>query len=151
LIDPEADYIKEAELLYAPPDHSVFELVPAEFNYWISDYYSQIGSPTITWNNVWNIYEALLGKFKSNAPLLGTLQLEGFHDDRDDFVREVEESLAVTIGLEVNDLQPLAYNEENGYMGGVQGGHGPDISDVDLADAVADFSSDEQSESADDE
>ncbi|THU87531.1 hypothetical protein K435DRAFT_593318, partial [Dendrothele bispora CBS 962.96] len=62
-IDPNADYIKEAERLYAPPDHPVFELVSLEFHYWARSYYIQIGSPTVTGDNVWNVYEEILNKF----------------------------------------------------------------------------------------
>ncbi|THV07012.1 hypothetical protein K435DRAFT_569504, partial [Dendrothele bispora CBS 962.96] len=44
----------EAERLYAPPDHPVFELVSPEFDYWARSYYIQFGSPTVTGDNVWN-------------------------------------------------------------------------------------------------
>ncbi|KAF9056938.1 hypothetical protein BDP27DRAFT_1152244, partial [Rhodocollybia butyracea] len=65
LIDPDSDYIKEAEQLYAPPDHPVFELVPPEFNHWITQYYHQIGSPQVNHHTLWEIYECLLEKFES--------------------------------------------------------------------------------------
>jgi hypothetical protein len=58
-IDPDADYMQEAERLYAPPDHPVFELVSPEFNYWAHSYYIQIGSPVVTRHNVWNVYEEI--------------------------------------------------------------------------------------------
>jgi hypothetical protein len=123
----------------------VFELVPPEFNYWISHYYQQIGSPTVTQHNVWNIYEQLLQKFETNAPLPPTLCLDSFRDDRDEFVKEVQHALNDTVGMEVNDLRRLAYDEESGYMGGVHGGLGPDIEEGDMADGIVRFLSDEES------
>ncbi|KIK52245.1 hypothetical protein GYMLUDRAFT_251383 [Collybiopsis luxurians FD-317 M1] len=125
LIDLDADYIQIAEQLYAPPDHP-------------------LGCPEITHDNVWNVYRGLLRKFQSNAPLTDTLDLHSYHNDREEFVEEVRNALNTTVGVEIEDLNPLHYDEESGYMGGVRGGLGPEIEDTDLADAVAQFSSDEE-------
>ncbi|KAE9401192.1 hypothetical protein BT96DRAFT_1018287 [Gymnopus androsaceus JB14] len=148
--DYQALNFKASKKLYAPPDHPVFDLVPPQFNYWITQWYQQIGSPVVTRHNVWNVYEELLHKFETNAPLLPTFQLGGFQDDREEFVKEVEGALNVNIGLEVEDLQSLLYDEESGYMGGAQGGLGPNIEDSDLADGIVHFSSDEESNNSDD-
>ncbi|KIK60632.1 hypothetical protein GYMLUDRAFT_244205 [Collybiopsis luxurians FD-317 M1] len=137
-----SSYIQEAEQLYAPPDHPIFELVPAEFDYWANNYFQQIGSPEINHDTVWDVYVQMLQKFRNNSCLLTTLELHGFHDDRDDFVKEVQDALNVQIGNQIQDMEPLLFDEEGLYMGGVQGGLGPDI-DEDLADGVVQFSSDD--------
>ncbi|KAK7452638.1 hypothetical protein VKT23_012037 [Stygiomarasmius scandens] len=139
-IDPNAFYIHEAEQLYAPPGHPVFDLVPPEFNYWASSYYQQIGSPVVTRHNVWNVYEQILEKFETNAPLMNTLHLEGYRDDRDEFVKEVEDALQVQVDDIVDDLMPLADDDEGIYMGGVRGGLGPEIEEVDMEDGIVNFS-----------
>ncbi|KIK61520.1 hypothetical protein GYMLUDRAFT_243681 [Collybiopsis luxurians FD-317 M1] len=148
MIDPEADYIKEAKQLYAPPDHPVFELVPLEFDHWARQYYTQIGNPPVTRHNVWEVYDQLVAKFRSNAPLVETFNLQSFHDDRDEFVGEVQQALGQTVGDTVDDLQPLRYDEDTGYMGGIRGGLGMD-EEVQLADGVVCFSSDEESNDSD--
>ncbi|KAK7436254.1 hypothetical protein VKT23_019218 [Stygiomarasmius scandens] len=117
-INPNADYIKEAEQLYAPPDHPVFDLVPPEFAHWASMYYTQIGQPSITRNNVWNIYEQLLEKFENNVPLIASWHFQGYYDDREEFVNEVQQALQVNVDTIVDDLIPLRYDDEAGYMGG---------------------------------
>ncbi|KAF8977242.1 hypothetical protein BDQ17DRAFT_1189215, partial [Cyathus striatus] len=48
--------IQEAHTLFSPPDHPVFELVPETFSDLAQDIYNQHNSPTITRNNVWDIY-----------------------------------------------------------------------------------------------
>ncbi|THU81135.1 hypothetical protein K435DRAFT_937812 [Dendrothele bispora CBS 962.96] len=141
-IDPNASCIRKAEELYAPPDHPVFELVPPEFNYWVTSYYQQIGSPVVTCHNVWNVYTEILRKFQ---PFCTMTSLQGYHDDREDFVREVEDALQVNINDIVDDLEPLPY--ETGYLGGVRGGLGPEIGeDIDFADGVVNFSDDSDDE-----
>ncbi|KIK59520.1 hypothetical protein GYMLUDRAFT_169437, partial [Collybiopsis luxurians FD-317 M1] len=142
IIDPDASYIQEAEQLYAPPDHPIFDLVPAEFDYWANNYFQQIGSPEINHDTVWDVYVQMLQKFRNNSHLLTTLELHGFHNDRDDFVKEVQDALNVQIGNQIQDMELLLFDEEGLYIGGVQGGLGPDI-DEDLADGVVQFSSDD--------
>ncbi|THU92427.1 hypothetical protein K435DRAFT_800532 [Dendrothele bispora CBS 962.96] len=122
----------------------MFDLVPPDFDHWASVYYQQIGSPVVTRHNVWNVYEAILLEFENNGHLLlDTFNLEGYHDDREDFVREVQQALQVEIHNIVDDLVPLAYDEEGGYMGGVCGGLGPEIEEVDAADGEVPFSDDD--------
>ncbi|KIK57129.1 hypothetical protein GYMLUDRAFT_247381 [Collybiopsis luxurians FD-317 M1] len=149
LIDLDADFIQIAEQLFAPPDHPVFQLVPPAFNHWISQYYNQLRCPEIICDNVWSVYEGLLRKFQSNAPLTDTLDLYSYHNDREEFVEEVRNALNTTVGVKVEDLNPLRYDEESGNSwggggGGVQGGLDPEVEDTDLADAVAQFLSDEE-------
>ncbi|KAF9256906.1 hypothetical protein L218DRAFT_880729, partial [Marasmius fiardii PR-910] len=59
-IDPDADYLRTVEELWAPPAHPVFELVPQDFDVLIHGLYNQIGKPEVTQSNVWNIYMKLL-------------------------------------------------------------------------------------------
>ncbi|THU77015.1 hypothetical protein K435DRAFT_703391, partial [Dendrothele bispora CBS 962.96] len=140
LIDPNADYIQEAERLYAPPDHPVFQLVPPEFAYWAQLYYEMISSPPVTRENVWNVYECLLEKFENNAGVYNTLNLSGYEDAN---AEEDPATFPLTI---IDDLISLAYDEESGYMGGVRGGLGLEIHDGDLVDGIVDFSSDGESD-----
>jgi len=109
-------------------------------------YYTQIGQPSITRNNVWNLYEQLLEKFENNAPLIASWHLQGYYDDREESVNEVQQALQVNVDTIVDDLIPLRYDDEAGYMGGVNGGLGPEIRDEDLADGIVNFSEDEDSD-----
>jgi len=61
----------------------------------------------------------------------------GYEDNRD---AQAEEVLMFSNTI-IDDLSPLAYDEESGYMGGLQGRLGPEILDGDLIDGVVDFSS----------
>ncbi|KAJ7759725.1 hypothetical protein DFH07DRAFT_918861 [Mycena maculata] len=61
-VDPQSiTYVRN---LYAPPDHEVFELVPKDFGELAAEFYFAIGQPPVTRTNVWDIYMALLTRFK---------------------------------------------------------------------------------------
>ncbi|KAG2140820.1 hypothetical protein BD769DRAFT_1626239 [Suillus cothurnatus] len=51
--------------IYTPPDHPVFLLVPQEFSQQASLFMAELGSPLVTWDNVWNVYADLLMCFQS--------------------------------------------------------------------------------------
>ncbi|KIY61925.1 hypothetical protein CYLTODRAFT_340087, partial [Cylindrobasidium torrendii FP15055 ss-10] len=51
---------KEAEALYAPPDHGTFEKVPPAFHVRIHRIYTSIGCPEISDLTVWRVYMQLL-------------------------------------------------------------------------------------------
>ncbi|THU83499.1 hypothetical protein K435DRAFT_871228 [Dendrothele bispora CBS 962.96] len=112
LIDPNADYIQEAERLYAPPDHPVFQFVPPEFAYWAQLYYEMIGSPPVIHGRI--------------AGLYNTLNLSGYGD-----VNAEEDPATFPLTI-IDDLISLGYDEESGYMGGVRGGLGVENQDGDL-------------------
>jgi hypothetical protein len=86
--------------------------------------------------------------FQNNVPLLERLELEGFTDDREMFVQEVRERLQQEFE---NEHVALGYDDEAGYMGGVNGGLGPEVEESDLADGVVAFSSDEESNDSDED
>ena len=49
---------------WAPSHHAVFELVPSEFGQMAEQLYVAAGSPVVTSYNVWDVYSALLQKFR---------------------------------------------------------------------------------------
>jgi hypothetical protein len=58
-----SELVDEAEQLFAPPDHPVFQLVPPLFGKRIAHLYNTIGRPTVTSDSFWAIYRALLTSF----------------------------------------------------------------------------------------
>ncbi|EGO27331.1 hypothetical protein SERLADRAFT_435108 [Serpula lacrymans var. lacrymans S7.9] len=56
----QGNYLEQVQETYAPPDHGVFNLVPPEFAIYAEEFMSSIGDPTVTNNNVWEIYNNLL-------------------------------------------------------------------------------------------
>jgi len=50
--------------LFAPVDDPVFELVPETFGQFADTLYKSMGSPVISWQNVWDIYNELLFRFE---------------------------------------------------------------------------------------
>jgi len=50
--------------LYAPADDPVFELVPETFGQFADALYKSMGSPVISWKNVWDVYKELLFRFE---------------------------------------------------------------------------------------
>ncbi|KAJ7100918.1 hypothetical protein B0H15DRAFT_770072 [Mycena belliarum] len=60
-VDPES--ISHVRNLYAPPDHEVFELVPKAFADLAVEFYIEMGQPSVTRTNVWDIYMEILTQF----------------------------------------------------------------------------------------
>jgi hypothetical protein len=56
------------EELYAPPDHPVFNLVPAAFHDHVSNAYSAIGKPNINVDTFWEVYLSLLRRLRERSP-----------------------------------------------------------------------------------
>ncbi|KDQ50823.1 hypothetical protein JAAARDRAFT_62969 [Jaapia argillacea MUCL 33604] len=132
-LDPQA--IAHVRDLYAPPDHPTFELVPLTFALMAAQFYSEIGSPIVTRDNVWNVYLDLLGCFRilQDAHDILPKDLSQWQDafatlrqDPQDFLHQ---------GPDI-DLIPHTHELENGmeransdgmyYMGGVNNGWGLD-------------------------
>ncbi|THU87898.1 hypothetical protein K435DRAFT_866827 [Dendrothele bispora CBS 962.96] len=127
-IDPEADYVKEAERSYAPRTiQSLNQYL--EFDYWAVHTIFRLAHP---------LSQAIM------FGMLEDLQLEGFYDDREECLKEVQNALQVNIRTMVDDLQALQYDEEGAYMGGVKGGLGPELRDANLAEGMVNFSSDDE-------
>ncbi|KAH7904511.1 hypothetical protein BJ138DRAFT_1019057 [Hygrophoropsis aurantiaca] len=56
----------EMEAKYAPPDHPVFELVPQTFRQRAEELYQVIGSPQVSSDTFWDVYQHLLAQFCSH-------------------------------------------------------------------------------------
>ncbi|KAJ7877237.1 hypothetical protein B0H14DRAFT_2197270, partial [Mycena olivaceomarginata] len=56
--------IAEVRNLYAPPDHDLFELVPRDFAIIVGQIYQQLGQPSVTRTNCWDIYMDILTRFQ---------------------------------------------------------------------------------------
>ena len=60
----EQEAIDYVEQIYAPPDDPVFELVPATFAHYAQMIYDDMGSPTVTGDNIWDIYRGLVQRLE---------------------------------------------------------------------------------------
>ncbi|KAJ7576517.1 hypothetical protein C8J56DRAFT_800127, partial [Mycena floridula] len=56
-------HIQTVKEQLAPADHPVFELVPPSFHQYCFQFYQACGSPTITRENVWDVYLIILNGF----------------------------------------------------------------------------------------
>ncbi|THU75737.1 hypothetical protein K435DRAFT_880248 [Dendrothele bispora CBS 962.96] len=138
-IDPNAEYILAAESLYAPPDHPVFQLVPAEFDKWAKIYYEELGRPVVNRAQVWSVYMALLEKFEGSEGLVDTMGLTAY--DEEGFQ---EHDLVAHLDNDLGNYAPLQENADGDYLGGVNGGLGDEgMWDSDAIDGYVDFSDDE--------
>ncbi|KAJ7840173.1 hypothetical protein B0H14DRAFT_2587571 [Mycena olivaceomarginata] len=63
--------IAEVRNLYAPPDHDVFELVPRDFAIIVGQIYQQLGQPSVTRTNGWDVYMDILTRFQHLDSLHG--------------------------------------------------------------------------------
>lgn len=134
-VDPEI--IEHVRRLYAPPDDPVFELVPPEFDYHTNMIYVDVGSPSIAWDNIRDIYSTMIKRleeiyFGGQDPLY-----DEYKESVD--LSEVQHLLDEEVGSGENGPQPV-YNfipgrdlaggtdhvDANGplYLGGVNGGLG---------------------------
>ena len=60
-----AELFDEMEAIYAPPDHSVFELVPPLFHERADRCYTEAGRPVVTSDNFWDIFRDVLARFRA--------------------------------------------------------------------------------------
>ncbi|KAI9070331.1 hypothetical protein FKP32DRAFT_1663038 [Trametes sanguinea] len=99
---------------WAPPDHAVFQLVPPVFNQLISETYARIGSPVVTSDTVWQVYQQLLASIR-NMP-----QVPDMHEELATRSAAEAEEVALLAGL--RDLRHGAEAPNvNGmcYLGGL--------------------------------
>ncbi|KAJ7573278.1 hypothetical protein C8J56DRAFT_1132099, partial [Mycena floridula] len=61
-VDPA--HVRTVKERLAPADHPVFELVPPSFHNYCFKFYQDLGSPTITRDNVWDVYLFILDGFR---------------------------------------------------------------------------------------
>lgn len=122
-MEPEA--IEEVRRLYAPADHPVFQLVPDTFNDIAMEGYRAIGTPDIQRDNVWDIYNQLLGYIYQRLDEEENLEMP------DEWACEMElftegDDLGEALAPD-SDLAPLLDIERDDgtfYAGGVNGGAG---------------------------
>ena len=117
------------EQLYAPPDDPVFELVPANFAHYIQILYENMGSPTVTGENIWDIYRDLVQGLEE-------LQVAMDNADYLDCIDQWEVNEGLMEGVDEELPYPLIdgrdlrggydHPREDGtvYFGGVNGGDG---------------------------
>ena len=125
----EQEAIDYVEQLYAPPEDPVFELVPATFAHYTQIIYENMGSPTVTGENVWDIYRELVHRLEE---LQGAMDYADYLDCIEHW--EVNEDLMEGADEEppypLIDGQDLRGGYENPrqdgtvYLGGVNGGDG---------------------------
>jgi hypothetical protein len=121
------DAIDQVRNLYAPKDHTIFQLVPPNFAVIINQLYCEIGQPPVTRQSCWDIYLQLLNCFHAlddvyNIPH-GINEKWGYALTmaRDNYAKEIEL---------IPNLPPLHNGDSvigpDGfyYMGGVNNGEG---------------------------
>ena len=111
-----SDLLDEMEALYAPPDHSVFELVPPPFHEHISQLYIAIGQPEVNTETFWDIYLRLLRQLREghDEQLTNVLTL---HQET---LNQESNEMPLLPGLEAFRLgQPLRPGRYGSYMGGL--------------------------------
>jgi hypothetical protein len=140
-----SELFDEMEALYAPPDHPVFELVPAAFHDHVSEAYSAIGEPKINMETFWEVYLRLRQQLHEPHHQSLTEVLTSYHD----------QDVSVDIPLLPNMEQfrpgkPLDIGSKGSYIGGLDFEALPDgIREV--AAEYAEFTTDDEAESGDDE
>lgn len=110
--------------LYAPPDNPVFELVPQTFATYAAKIYKTMGEPTVTRENVWAVYLALLDSFHQLEEILEDDHVQWHHiatlarEDNPEELELLQGLRELPNGLE-NPRDDGSY-----YMGGVNNGQG---------------------------
>jgi len=110
--------------LYAPADDPVFELVPETFGQYADTLYKSMGSPVISWQNVWDIYKELLFRFEhldkaTDCILAWEIQVNLMDLDGDSSYPLIARQHDLLGGMDVIDQEDHSY-----YMGGVNNGCG---------------------------
>lgn len=140
-----SELFDEMEALYAPPDHSVFELVPAAFHEHVCEAYSAIGEPDINMETFWEVYLHLRQKLNEPHHQSITEVLTTYRDQED----SVDIPLLPNL-KQFRQGQPLDLGSKGSYIGGLEL---EAFSDDIRGQAVdyADFSTDDEDETGDDE
>ena len=119
------------EQIYAPPDDPVFELVPATFAHYVQMIYDDMGSPTVTGDNIWDIYRGLVQRLED-------LQAAMDYAEYLDCIEQWEVNTNLMEGMDSDEEPPYPLVDgqdlrggyenprEDGtvYLGGVNGGDG---------------------------
>ncbi|KIM38531.1 hypothetical protein M413DRAFT_20009 [Hebeloma cylindrosporum] len=121
-VEPEAiQYVRE---LFAPPSDPTFELVPAAFALYADMFYKGLGSPEISWDTAWDIYQDMLFQFE---------QMDAIEDIVEEWETQVnlmdEDPPAMPLIEGQRDLlggEDVIDEDGSYYMGGVNNGQGLD-------------------------
>ncbi|KAF9256446.1 hypothetical protein L218DRAFT_1007342 [Marasmius fiardii PR-910] len=143
-----ASYLQEAESLWAPSDHEVFELAPPDFALLIEHMYVHVlGKPELTRENVWTVYMDLLDSLEQE-PIVQNFHLNGYIDEDENYsLSERDKQITAYLEPELEALQPLLLDQDEYYMGGCNGGLGAEgdkMWDESVIDVYCDSSSDEE-------
>lgn len=85
-IVPDIQLLQQTRNKYAPRDHPVFELVPAQFGLAATNAYIQLGQPTVSITTFWEVYISMLHELELQQDRLEVaLQEENVDDDGIDF------------------------------------------------------------------
>ncbi|KAF9254746.1 hypothetical protein L218DRAFT_951323 [Marasmius fiardii PR-910] len=106
--DQHGPILKEAEDLWAPPDHEVFQLVPKDFAILVEHV------------NVWAVYIDLLEHLEQ-LPTLKDFQLDGYNQEEVDYLTNQNREMIACLGSELENLQLLLVDQDNCYMGECNG------------------------------
>jgi hypothetical protein len=110
--------------LYAPVDDPVFELVPETFGQFADTLYKSMGSPVISWKNIWDIYKELLFRFEhldeaTDCIKAWEVQVSLMDSDEDSGCPLIAGQSDLLGGMDEEDEEDGSY-----YMGGVNNGRG---------------------------
>lgn len=130
------ELLDEVEALYAPPGHSVFELVPPAFNEQVTEHYSAIGQPVVNVDTFWDIYCQLLEMLREQSgeqltDILATHQMTLEQDINDCMMPLLPNMEPFRLG------QPLEIGGRSNYVGGLGSSELADMHD--LIPEYADF------------
>jgi hypothetical protein len=138
-----SELFDEMEALYAPPEHPVFELVPATFHNHVSEAYSAIGEPNVNMETFWEVYLRLRQQLEPHHQSL-TEVLTSCHN-QDDSV-----DIPLLPNMEQFRLgQPLDLGSNGSYIGGLDFEALPDGM-RELAAEYAAFTTDDEADSSGD-
>jgi hypothetical protein len=121
-VSPEAlQFVREK---YIPKNDPVFDLVPPSFGRIAAHFYDLIGNPTITRQNVWDVFRDILNLFEE----LDNIPYDAEWQDAVALGRKDEhEYFELALPSELADLRGgMEKKTADGgfYMGGVNGGDG---------------------------
>ncbi|CAK5275421.1 unnamed protein product [Mycena citricolor] len=124
------EHISTVRNQYASPDHDIFNLVPPDFEAYIGEFYTDLGSPSVNRNTCWDVYWQLLHHFERFDE---THHVPTTVDDLWGFALTQAENEYRDEIPPIPNLRPLRGGDDivgrDGayYMGGVNGGDGLDL------------------------
>jgi hypothetical protein len=136
------------EAVYAPQDHSVFELVPLAFHDRASDIYGAIGQPEITTGTFWATYLKLLERLRNGSDEVLTNILTSHQAG----LEQPDNDMPLLPDMEPFRLgRPLDIGKNVNYIGGLELSESSSSSIPLPLPEYAHFTSDEESDELDSE